>query len=89
MLVIVCADSLAAQRLVEEVAALAPQRRLAFFPDWRRCRTTRSPRTRTWCPSGSPRFIAVARRMRRDHRHRIDALQRLPPLSYLAGRTSS
>ena len=33
-LAIVCADSLSAQRLTEEIAAFAPARRIAFFPDW-------------------------------------------------------
>ena len=88
MLVIVCADSLAAQRLVEEVAAFAPQRRLAFFPDWE---------TLPYDPI-SPHQDLVSERLAtlyRLSRGECDvitvtastALQRLPPLSYLAGRT--
>jgi transcription-repair coupling factor (superfamily II helicase) len=87
-LAIVCADALAAQRLVEEIAAFAPQRRVAFFPDWE---------TLPYDPI-SPHQDLVSERLAtlyRLSRGECDviavaastALQRLPPLSYLAGRT--
>jgi transcription-repair coupling factor (superfamily II helicase) len=87
-LAIVCADALAAQRLAEEIATFAPQRGIAFFPDWE---------TLPYDPI-SPHHDLVSERLAtlyRLSRGECDvittaastALQRLPPLSYLAGRT--
>jgi transcription-repair coupling factor (superfamily II helicase) len=87
-LAIVCADSLAAQRLTEEIAAFAPARRIAFFPDWE---------TLPYDPI-SPHQDLVSERLAtlyRLSRRECDvitvaastALGRLAPLSYLAGRT--
>ncbi|HVF64781.1 MAG TPA: transcription-repair coupling factor [Casimicrobiaceae bacterium] len=87
-LAIVCADSLHAQRLTEEIAALTPSRRIAFFPDWE---------TLPYDPISphedlvSERLATLYRLSRRDCDVILcaasTALQRLPPLSYLAAHT--
>ncbi len=87
-LAIVCADSLSAQRLTEEIAAFAPARRLAFFPDWE---------TLPYDPI-SPHEDLVSERLAtlyRLSRNDCDvillaastAMQRLAPPSYLAAHT--
>jgi transcription-repair coupling factor (superfamily II helicase) len=87
-LAIVCADSLAAQRLTEEIAAFAPSRSIAFFPDWE---------TLPYDPI-SPHQDLVSERLAtlyRLSRGECDvvlvaastALGRLAPASYLAAHT--
>ena len=87
-LAIVCADSLSAQRLTEEIAAFTPSRRLAFFPDWE---------TLPYDPI-SPHEDLVSERLATLYRlTRSDcdvillaastAMQRLAPASYLAAHT--
>ena len=87
-LAVVCADSLAAQRLAEEIAAFAPARSVAFFPDWE---------TLPYDPI-SPHQDLVSERLAtlyRMARGECDvilvaaptALGRLAPASYLAAHT--
>ena len=87
-LAIVCADSLSAQRLTEEIAAFAPSRRLAFFPDWE---------TLPYDPI-SPHEDLVSERLATLYRlsrndcdvillNASTAMQRLAPASYLAAHT--
>ncbi|HEX4884187.1 MAG TPA: CarD family transcriptional regulator, partial [Casimicrobiaceae bacterium] len=87
-LAVVCADSLAAQRLTEELAAFAPARSVAFFPDWE---------TLPYDPI-SPHQDLVSERLAtlyRMSRRECDvilvaastALGRLGPASYLAAHT--
>ncbi len=87
-LAIACADSLAAQRLTDEMAALAPALRLSFFPDWE---------TLPYDPI-SPHQDLVSERLAtlyRLSRNDCDvivlaastALQRVAPISFLAAHT--
>ncbi len=87
-LAVVCADPLAAQRLVAEIAWFAPALRVAFFPDWE---------TLPYDPI-SPHHDLVSERLAtlyRMSRGECDvvvvaastALYRLAPLSYLAAHT--
>ena len=87
-LAIITADSLAAQRLTEEIGAFAPQRSVAFFPDWE---------TLPYDPI-SPHQDLVSERLATLYRltqNECDAIvmtastamQRLAPPSYLAAHT--
>src|SRR5688500_5130246 len=87
-LAIVCADSLSAQRLTEELGAFAPARRIAFFPDWE---------TLPYDPISphedlvSERLATLYRLSRRDCDVILlaasTAMQRVAPPSYLAAHT--
>jgi transcription-repair coupling factor (superfamily II helicase) len=87
-LAVVCADSLAAQRLTEELAAFTPARSIAFFPDWE---------TLPYDPI-SPHQDLVSERLATLYRlargecdvvlvSASTALGRLAPASYLAAHT--
>src|SRR5688572_466606 len=87
-LAVVCADSLSAQRLTEELGAVSPARRIAFFPDWE---------TLPYDPISphedlvSERLATLYRLSRRDCDVILlaasTAMQRVAPPSYLAAHT--
>src|SRR5437870_6440577 len=88
ILAVVCADALAMQRLVDEIAYFAPDLRVAPFPDWETLPYDHF----------SPHHDLVSSRLAALYqmgRHECDvvlvaaqtALYRLPPRSYLAAHT--